>query len=100
MCKSEVIKLTWEESSLVERLNYIWQSEKMLVEVLARQLGDSEIPEAKAMLEDACAQCKSAYLALRVAQDEVLAAHLGPEHGPVQFTFDFRQQEVMIGAQA
>ena len=99
MCK-EVVKLTWEESSLVERLNYIWQSEKMLVEVLARQLGDSEIPEAKAMLEDACAQCKSAYLALRVAQDEVLAAHLGPEHGPVQFTFDFRQQEVMIGAQA
>ncbi len=99
MCK-EVVKLTWEESSLVERLNYIWQSEKMLVEVLARQLGGSEIPEAKAMLEDACAQCKSAYLALRVAQDEVLAAHLGPEHGPVQFTFDFRQQEVMIGAQA
>lgn len=98
--KSEVIELTWEESSLVERLNYIWQREKMLVEVLARQLGDSEIPEAKAMLEDACAQCKSAYLALRVAQDEVLAAHLGPEHGPVQFTFDFRQQEVMIGAQA
>lgn len=99
MCK-EVVKLTWEESSLVERLNYIWQSEKMLVEVLARQLGGSEIPEAKAMLEDACAQCKSAYLALRVAQDEVLVAHLGPEHGPVQFTFDFRQQEVMIGAQA
>lgn len=99
MCK-EVVKLTWEESSLVERLNYIWQSEKMLVEVLARQLGGSEIPEAKAMLEDACAQCKSAYLALRVAQDEVLAAHLGPEYGPVQFTFDFRQQEVMIGAQA
>lgn len=99
MCK-EVVKLTWEESSLVERLNYIWQSEKMLVEVLARQLGGSEIPEAKAMLEDACAKCKSAYLALRVAQDEVLAAHLGPEHGPVQFTFDFRQQEVMIGAQA
>ena len=98
--KSEVIELTWEESSLVERLNYIWQSEKMLVEVLARQLGGSEIPEAKAMLEDACAQCKSAYLALRVAQDEVLAAHLRPEHGPVQFTFDFRQQEVMIGAQA
>lgn len=97
---SKVYKLTKEENALVERLNYIWQSEKMLVEVLARQLGDSEIPEAKTMLEDACAQCKSAYLALRVAQDEVLAAHLGPEHGPVQFTFDFRQQEVMIDAQA
>lgn len=97
---SKVYKLTKEESSLVERLNYIWQSEKMLVEVLSRQLGDSRIPEAKAMLEDACAQCKRAYLALRVAQDEVLAVHLGQQHGEVHFAFDFLRREVTVHAPA
>ena len=45
----------------------------MLVEVLARQLGDSEIPEAKAMLEDACAHMEENRAKVTALRDKLIA---------------------------
>lgn len=93
--ENKVFALTPEETGLIERLNYIYQSHRAMVSVLAREFGKNPAPEAKAMLEDYCQDCQRAFIELRVAQDAVLA-HKFPDGKPdkLRFVFRFDRQEV------
>ncbi len=96
MSHSVTYKLTNEESEMVERYNYIFQSNKALVSILAREFADSQNPIVKSMLETYCADCKKSYLELCVAHDAVLDKYLEISRfeNEVHFSFDFVNQEV------
>lgn len=83
------------ENLLVERLNYIFESNRAMVSILARELADAENATAKEMLLTEKENCKRALLELRVAQDAVLDAKFaGHRPDNVQFKFDFPNREV------
>lgn len=83
------------ENLLVERLNYIFESNRAMVSILARELADAENATAKEMLLTEKENCKRAFLELRVAQDAVLDAKFaGHRPDNVQFKFDFPNREV------
>lgn len=87
--------MTEQETVLVERLNYIFESNRAMVSILARELANSENPDAKEMLQEAKEDCKRALLELRVAQDAVLDAHFsGKRPDDVHFKFNFPEREV------
>lgn len=93
----KIYALMPEESELVERLNLIYQSNANLVAILSRELRDAACPDTKAMLEDACAECKRSFAELRIAQDAVLDRYFeGPRAEEIRFAFDFRTQEVRV----
>ena len=89
-------KLTNEESEMVERYNYIFQSNQALVSILAREFASTQNPTVKSMLQDYCDECKKAYLELCVAHDAVLDKYLevSRSDNEVHFSFDFINQEV------
>lgn len=87
--------LAERENLLVERLNYIFESSRAMVSILARELADAENATAKEMLLAEKESCKRAFLELRVAQDAVLDAKFaGHRPDNVQFKFDFPNREV------
>ena len=88
-------RLAEEESLTIERLSYIYESNKAVVAILARELANAENPDAKEMLREVCNSCRASFLKMRVAQDAVLSALIeGIYSKRVEFAFDFKAQEV------
>lgn len=88
-------QLTEKESLTVERLSYIYESNKAVAAILARELKNAENPDAKEMLREVCNSCRASFLKMRVAQDAVLSALIEDFYSKrVEFTFDFKAQEV------
>lgn len=87
--------LSEKESLTIERLSYIYESNRAVAEILSRELANAENPDAKDMLHEVCLSCRNSYLALRVAQDAVLSTLIEDFYSKrVEFTFDFKAQEV------
>ena len=51
-------RLTEKESLTVERLSYIYESNKAVATILSRELADAENPDAKEMLREVCNSCR------------------------------------------
>ena len=95
MTEEKIYSLMPEENNLVERLNYVCQSNKALVSILARELNEPHDKDMIAMLKDASDAYRRSYIELQVAQNAVLNAHIdGPRIDDVHFVFDFKHQEV------
>ena len=95
MANKATYTMTEKETLLVERLSYIFESNRAMVSILARELANAENPDAKEMLESAKEDCKRAFLELRVAQDAVLDAYFsGKRPDDVRFKFNFPEREV------
>ena len=83
-------RLTEKESLTVERLSYIYESNKAVATILSRELAD-----AKEMLREVCNSCRASFLEMRVAQDMVLSSRIDDFYSKrVEFAFDFKAQEV------
>ena len=91
MENEKTFMLAERENLFVERLNYIFESNRAMVAILARELAGAENTTAKEMLLEEKESCKRAFLELRVAQDAVLDAKFS---GHIQFKFDFTNREV------
>ena len=88
-------RLTEKESLTVERLSYIYESNKAVATILSRELADAENPDAKEMLRVVCNSCRASFLEMRVAQDTVLSSRIDDFYSKrVEFAFDFKAQEV------
>lgn len=88
-------RLAEEESLTIERLSYIYESNKAVAAILARELANAENPDAKEMLREVCNSCRASFLKMRVAQDAVLSALIEDFYSMrVEFAFDFKAQEV------
>ena len=88
-------QLTEKESLTVERLSYIYESNKAVATILSRELANAENPDAKEMLREVRNSCRASFLKMRVAQDAVLSALIEDFYSKrVEFTFDFKAQEV------
>lgn len=88
-------RLAEEESLTIERLSYIYESNKAVAAILARELANAENPDAKEMLREVCNSCRASFLKMRVAQDAVLSALIEDFYSKrVEFSFDFKAQEV------
>ena len=88
-------RLTEKESLTVERLSYIYESNKAVATILSRELADAENPDAKEMLREVCNSCRASFLEMRVAQDTVLSSRIDDFYSKrVEFAFDFKAQEV------
>jgi hypothetical protein len=88
-------RLAEEESLTIERLSYIYESNKAVAAILARELANAENPDAKEMLREVCNSCRASFLKMRVAQDAVLSSLIeGFYSKRVEFAFDFKAQEV------
>lgn len=84
--------LTEEESLAVERRNYILRSYEGLVAILARELGESQNPDAKEMLKLYSEQYQRAAVNLYAAQNAVIGRYLGSVPENLRFTFDFERR--------
>lgn len=88
-------RLTEKESLTVERLSYIYESNKAVATILSRELVNAENPDAKEMLREVCNSCRASFLEMRVAQDMVLSSRIDDFYSKrVEFAFDFKAQEV------
>lgn len=88
-------RLAEEESLTIERLSYIYESNKAVAAILARELANAENPDAKEMLREVCNSCRASFLKMRVAQDAVLSVLIEDFYSKrVEFAFDFKAQEV------
>lgn len=93
-------RLTEKESLTVERLSYIYESNKAVATILSRELADAENPDAenpdaKEMLREVCNSCRASFLEMRVAQDTVLSSRIDDFYSKrVEFAFDFKAKEV------
>ena len=88
-------QLTEKESLTIERLSYIYESNRAVAEILSRELANAENPDAKDMLREVCTSCRASFLALRVAQDSVLSSRIeGFYSKRVNYAFDFDAREV------
>lgn len=88
-------RLDEKESLTVERLSYIYESNKAVATILARELADAENSDAKEMLREVCNSCRASFLEMRVAQDTVLSSRIDDFYSKrVEFAFDFKAQEV------
>lgn len=88
-------RLTEKESLTIERLSYIYESNKAVAAILARELANAENPDSKEMLREVCNACRASFLKMRVAQDAVLSALIDDFYSKrVEFAFDFKAQEV------
>ena len=88
-------RLTEKESLTVERLSYIYESNKAVATILSRELADAENPDSKEMLREVCNSCRASFLEMRVAQDMVLSSRIDDFYSKrVEFAFDFKAQEV------
>ena len=88
-------RLDEKESLTLERLSYIYESNKAVATILVRELANAENPDAKEMLREVCNACRASFLELRVAQDMVLSPRIDDFYSKrVEFALDPRTREV------
>lgn len=84
-----VYQMNCEETLYIERLYYISKSCENIVAILCRELKERPNKETSDMLDKYISDCKTAFITLSLAQNELVKKYHGHTDKDMEFNFDF-----------